>query len=83
LQAWAANTYTMVSDLFPKRAVASLVGLGSALASAAAILLAEVVGKVLEKTGSYGIPFLIAGLSLAVAWSCIQLLAPRWEAAEL
>ena len=83
LQAWAANAYTMVSDLFPKRSVASLVGLGSALASGAAILLAEVVGKVLENTGSYRIPFLIAGLSLAVAWLCIHLLAPRWEAVEL
>jgi ACS family hexuronate transporter-like MFS transporter len=83
MQAWSANTYTMVSDLFPKRAVASIVGLGSALGSVAAMALAEIVGSVLEKTGSYRIPFLIADLSLPLAWSMIQLLAPRWEAARI
>src|SRR5215208_1899025 len=53
MQGWASNAYTIVSDLFPKRAVASIVGLGSACGSAAAIVLAEVVGKTLQKTGSY------------------------------
>jgi len=83
MQGWASNAYTIVSDLFPKRAVASVVGLGSACGSAAAIVLAEVVGKVLQRTGSYSALFLVAGLSLPVAVTMLQLLAPRWEPVRL
>ena len=82
MQGWASNAYTIVSDLFPKRAVASVVGLGSACGSAAAIVLAEVVGKVLQKTGSYNFLFVVAGLSLPVAVTVLHLLAPRWQPIE-
>ncbi|HSV13401.1 MAG TPA: MFS transporter [Tepidisphaeraceae bacterium] len=83
MQGWASNAYTIVSDLFPKRAVASIVGLGSACGSLAAIVLAEVVGKVLQKTGSYNGLFIVAGLSLPLAVTLLHLLAPRWEPVRL
>jgi ACS family hexuronate transporter-like MFS transporter len=83
MQGWASNAYTIVSDLFPRRAVASIVGMGSACGSAAAIVLAEVVGKVLQKTGSYSALFVVAGLSLPLAVTLLHLLAPRWEPVQL
>ncbi len=83
MQGWASNAYTIVSDLFPKRAVASVVGLGSACGSAAAIVLAEVVGNVLQRTGNYGGLFFVAGLSLPIAVTMLHLLAPRWEPVRL
>jgi len=79
MQGWASNAYTIVSDLFPKRAVASVVGLGSACGSVAAMLMALVVGAVLQRTGSYQIPFVIAGLSLPLAVTLLHLLVPRWD----
>jgi ACS family hexuronate transporter-like MFS transporter len=79
MQGWASNAYTIVSDLFPKRTVASVVGLGSACGSAAAMLMAMVVGEVLQRTGSYQIPFLIAGLSLPLAVTLLHVLVPRWD----
>ena len=83
MQGWASNAYTIVSDLFPRRAVASIVGLGSACGSVAAIVLAEVVGKVLQNTGSYSVLFVVAGLSLPLAVTLLHLLAPRWEPIRL
>jgi len=83
LQGWSANTYTITSDLFPKRVVATMVGLGSACGSIAAMVFAEVVGQTLQNTGSYAIPFLIAGLSLPAAWTFIHVFAPRYEPAEI
>jgi ACS family hexuronate transporter-like MFS transporter len=83
MQGWSANAYTIVSDLFPKRAVASVVGLGSACGSACAMLLALFVGAVLERTGSYRVPFLIAGLSLPLAISAVHVLVPRWDPIRL
>jgi ACS family hexuronate transporter-like MFS transporter len=79
MQGWASNAYTIVSDLFPKRTVASVVGLGSACGSAAAMVLALAVGEVLQRTGSYQIPFLIAGLSLPLAVTLLHVLVPRWD----
>lgn len=79
MQGWASNAYTIVSDLFPKRTVASVVGLGSACGSCAAMLMALVVGAVLQRTGSYQIPFLIAGLSLPLAVTLLHVLVPRWD----
>jgi ACS family hexuronate transporter-like MFS transporter len=83
MQGWASNAYTIVSDLFPKRTVASVVGLGSACGSVAAMVMAMVVGEVLQRTGSYQIPFLIAGLSLPLAVALLHLLVPRWDPVAL
>jgi ACS family hexuronate transporter-like MFS transporter len=82
-QGLSANLYTMVSDLFPKRAVASVVGLGSAVGSATAIGFSLAVGLVLQYTGSYAIPFVTAGVGYPLVLLCLQLMEPRWEPAQL
>jgi len=78
-QGLSANLYTMVSDLFPKRAVASVVGLGSAAGSAAAIGFSFVVGLVLQHTGSYAMPFVTAGIGYPLVLLFLHLMEPRWE----
>jgi ACS family hexuronate transporter-like MFS transporter len=76
-QGWSANLYTLVSDMFPKESVASVVGLGTMFGAVAAIGFAQLTGKVLEKTGEYWSLFAIAGLAYLVALGVIQVLVPR------
>jgi ACS family hexuronate transporter-like MFS transporter len=76
-QGWSANLFTLVSDCFPKNAVASVVGLGGMAGSIGAILFAEFVGRVLEKTGQYWLLFLIGSTAYLMAFVVIHLLVPR------
>ena len=76
-QGFSANLFTLASDLFPNPAVASVTGLGGAAGAIGGMLIAEVVGHVLQWTGSYLIPFLIAGSAYLLALACIHLLAPK------
>jgi MFS transporter, ACS family, hexuronate transporter len=78
-QALSANLYTVVSDLFPKRAVASVVGLGSAFGSITAIGFSFLVGLILSHSGSYVVPFVIAGIGYPAVLLFLHLLEPRWE----
>lgn len=78
-QGFSANLYTLTSDLFPKRAVASVVGIGGMAGAIGGMLIAKVVGYVLQWTGSYMIPFLFAGSAYLLALAVIHLLAPRME----
>jgi len=47
------------------------------------MIIAKVVGYVLQYTGSYMVPFLIAGSTYLVALGCIQILTPRIDAVKL
>jgi ACS family hexuronate transporter-like MFS transporter len=78
-QAWSANIFTFVSDMFPKRAVGSVTGLGGAAGAAGGMLFASSAGHIIEKTGSYTILFIIAGSAYLLAILNIQVLAPRLE----
>jgi len=78
-QGFSANLFTLASDMFPRNAVASVVGIGGMAGAIGGMLIAKTVGYVLEKTGSYWIPFLIAGLAYLVALAVIQWLMPRLE----
>lgn len=82
-QGWAANLYTLVSDMFPREAVASVVGLGSMCGSVTAMLFAEFAGGILEKTGSYWSLFLLAGSAYLVALAIMHALAPKLEPVRL
>jgi ACS family hexuronate transporter-like MFS transporter len=75
--------YTLVTDMFPREAVASVVGLAGMAGAVGGMLIAKVVGYILQTTGSYVVPFLIAGAAYLVAVSVIQLLVPRLEPAKL
>jgi ACS family hexuronate transporter-like MFS transporter len=82
LQGWAANCYTVVSDLFHKGTVASVVGIGTFAGSLAGIAYAELAGAVLERSGDYQVLFVIAGVACPVGIVLLHLLVPRWDAAR-
>jgi ACS family hexuronate transporter-like MFS transporter len=82
-QGFSANLFTLSSDMFPGRAVASVVGIGGMAGAIGGMVIAEVVGYVLQWTGSYMIPFFIAGSAYLVALALIHLLAPRLEPAQI
>lgn len=75
-QGFSANLFTLSSDLFPSRAVASVVGIGGMAGAIGGMLIAEIVGHVLQWTGSYRVPFFIAASAYLIALLFIHLLSP-------
>lgn len=82
-QGFSANLFTLPSDLFPSRAVASVVGIGGMAGAVGGMLIAEIVGHVLQWTGSYMVPFLIAASAYLIALFLIQVLSPKLLAARI
>jgi ACS family hexuronate transporter-like MFS transporter len=83
-QGWSANLFTLTADMFPRKAVGSVVGIGSCAGALGGVLMSTYAGNVLEKNPSYYLPmFLIAGLTYLIAWGVIQLLAPKLEPARI
>ena len=83
-QAWSANIFTVASDLFPRRAVGTVVGFGGFAGGVGGILIAEFAGRVLNADPRYYFPmFVIAGLAYLVALGVVHLLSPRLEPANL
>ena len=82
-QGWSANIFTMASDMFPRRAVGSVVGIGGMAGSIGGMLIATTVGLILQYTGSYYPIFVIAGCAYLVALLVIHLLAPRLQPAAV
>jgi MFS transporter, ACS family, hexuronate transporter len=82
-QGWSANIYTLASDMFPRGAVASVVGFGTLLGSIGGMFIANRVGYILQRTGSYVPVFVLAGSAYIVALLFVQALAPRLERAEI
>jgi MFS transporter, ACS family, hexuronate transporter len=83
-QAWSANMFTLASDMFPRSAVGSVVGVGACCGSVAMMFFGLFIGFVLEITkGNYTPVFLLAGTAYLLAIVLIQLLAPRLEVARL
>jgi MFS transporter, ACS family, hexuronate transporter len=82
-QGFSANLYTLTSDMFPARAVGSVVGIGGMAGAIGGLCIASVVGHVLQWTGSYKVPFLIAGSAYLLALLIIHALVPRMEPAKM
>jgi MFS transporter, ACS family, hexuronate transporter len=82
-QGFSGNLLTLPSDMFPARAVASVVGIGGMAGAVGGMIIARVVGYLLQWTGSYRVPFLIAGPAYLVALGVVHLLAPRLEPVQL
>jgi MFS transporter, ACS family, hexuronate transporter len=85
-QAWSANLFTTVSDMFPKRAVATLIGVGTTAGSLGGILFPIITGMVLDYfkihytvTYGYAIIFGFCSLAYLIAFGVNHLLAPRFE----
>jgi MFS transporter, ACS family, hexuronate transporter len=82
-QGWSANLFTLPSDVFPKRAVASVVGIGGFAGAIGGNLIATMTGLVLQTTGSYFPMFVVAGSAYLLALLIVQLLAPKLEPVQL
>jgi MFS transporter, ACS family, hexuronate transporter len=82
-QGFSANLYTLASDMFPARAVGSVVGIGGMAGAIGGMLIAKIVGYALQWTGSYRIPFFMAGSAYLLAVGVIHLLSPRLEPASI
>ena len=80
-QAWATNVFTIASDLFPKQAVSSVVGIGGMAGAIGGIFFPLLVGTLLDSyegagniAGGYQLIFTICGLTYLTAWLIIHLL---------
>jgi ACS family hexuronate transporter-like MFS transporter len=82
-QGFSANLYTLASDMFPARAVGSVVGIGGMAGAIGGMLIAKIVGHTLQWTGSYMIPFFMAGSAYLIALLVIHALAPRLDPAPI
>ncbi len=78
-QAFSSNIFTMISDLYPRRAVATVAGMGGAAGAVGGILIAQATGWTLQLTGSYVPIVLYAGVAYLLAFAVIHLLVPRME----
>jgi ACS family hexuronate transporter-like MFS transporter len=74
---FSANLYTLASDLFPSQTVGSVIGIGGFAAGLGGMIIAKIVGYVLQASGSYTAPFFIAGIAYLSALLLIQMLSPN------
>jgi MFS transporter, ACS family, hexuronate transporter len=85
-QAWSANIFTTVSDMFPKKATASVVGIGGMAGGIGGVLITKVGGALFDhykalghiETG-YTIMFVFCALAYLIAWSVMKSLVPKYK----
>lgn len=83
-QAWSANVYTLASDMFPRSAVGSVVGIGAFAGAMGGVLFQRAVGRILDANGgNYAPIFVYCGSAYLAAWAIIHVLAPRLEPAAI
>jgi ACS family hexuronate transporter-like MFS transporter len=83
-QWWSANLFTTASDMFPRAAVASVVGIGGFAGAMGGMLFQRATGRILEATNNnYSIIFTICGLAYVSALLVIHLLSPKLEPARI
>lgn len=89
-QAWATNIFTIASDMFPKEAVSSVVGIGGMGGALGGILFPLLVGRLLDTykaagnlQGGYNVLFTICGFTYLVAWTIIHLLTRKFQKVKL
>jgi len=83
-QAWSCNLLTLPSDMFPRRAVASVVGIGACGGALAVMFAGRIIGLILQTThNNYTSIFMMAGFGYLIAILVIHLLAPSLSPADL
>lgn len=82
-QAFSSNLFTLISDMYPQRAVATIAGLGGCAGAIGGIVMAQATGWTLELTGSYLPLITYAAFGYVIALGTIHWLVPRLEAAPL
>lgn len=78
-QGFSANLYTLPSDVFPRAAVGSVVGIGGMLGAFGGMVFSKYIGNVLEQIGTYTPIFIVAGSAYLVALLVVHLLTPKME----
>jgi ACS family hexuronate transporter-like MFS transporter len=81
-QAWSANLFTTVSDMFPKNNIASVTGIGTMAGGIGGVLLQLLAGKLTDAflqtpQTAYLIMFIVCGLSYLMAWTMMKTLVPQ------
>lgn len=83
-QAWSANIYTTVSDMLPKSAVSSVIGIGGLAGSLGGVIFPYIIGQILDAykasnqlTEGYNLIFLICGSAYLFAWTLIHFINPK------
>ena len=83
-QGWSANIFTLTSDMFPKRAVGSVVGIGGAAGGIGGAFIANIVGWILNKNPNNYLPiFIVAGSIYLAVLLVIHLMVPKLERAKI
>jgi len=82
-QGWSANLFTTASDMFPRVATGSVVGIGSAAGAAGVALMTNAAGWIVTLTHSYFLLFMISGSAYLIALGVFQSLSPRLDRATL
>ncbi len=82
-QGWSANLFTITSDMFPRAAVGSVVGIGGTLGAATSVLLQVGTGYIVKFTHSYLPLFILSAAAYPIALLVVQSLAPKLTPVEL
>jgi len=82
-QAFSANLYTLPSDIFPRSAVGSVIGIGGTVGAVGGMIFTLYTGQILDRIGSYTPIFVVAGSAYFVALAIVHLLSPRLERARI
>jgi ACS family hexuronate transporter-like MFS transporter len=89
-QAWSATIFTTASDMFPKRAISSVVGIGSMAGAVGGIFFPALIGYILETNKQaghilvgYNIIFFVCGCAYLLAWVIMHLLSPKMKKVDL
>ena len=82
-QSWSANLFTTVSDMFPKKAVGSVVGLGGMAGAIGGMLIATAAGFILQITGDYLSLFIFSGSSYLITLFIFNLIVPKIKVIEM
>jgi ACS family hexuronate transporter-like MFS transporter len=89
-QAWATNVFTMASDMFPTKAVSSVVGIGGMAGAVGGMIFPVFVGYLLDAykamgnlQGGYNILFTMCGLTYLITWVIIHMLTRKRSSVSL
>lgn len=82
-QGWSANLFTTASDMFPRKAIGSIVGIGATGGAIGGVLIQVITGYVVQLTHSYLPIFIFGGSAYVLALLIVQRLAPKLNPVEL
>jgi ACS family hexuronate transporter-like MFS transporter len=82
-QGFAANIFTIVSDIYPKKAVGSMIGISGFAGSLGGFIFSKIVGDILQNTGSYFLLFGFASMAYLLSWLFLFIFVPNNKKIEI